>query len=166
MPTRFCDEGGLTGTDLKEREPGLPRRVFMAAGLAAIAAGGAAALGVLGQLTAPQAESFRFARGTGFASGEEARLRGFLADAAQDDRISVIITGHSGTSGDATANLELSTERAELAEALAREMGVDASRIRAAGAGGGNPLPQEAGESDRAWQSRLARVEVSLQVRQ
>jgi len=156
----------LNDQALKDTSPAPPRRLFLSAILAAVAAGGAVGLGVLGQVTAPQTESFRFARGTSFAAGEEDRLRGVLAQAAQDDRVAVVITGHSGTSGDAAANLELSEARAELAAEIAAAMGIEGARISAAGAGGGAPLPQETGESDRAWQARLARVEVALQVRQ
>ncbi|MEM9317444.1 MAG: OmpA family protein [Pseudomonadota bacterium] len=145
--------------------PGPPRRLFLAAGFAALAAGGAVALGILGQITAPESASFRFARGTTFAAGEEDRLRGYLVQAANDDRLSVVITGHSGTSGDAEANRALSTERANLAAAIAAEMGIEASRVSAAGIGGGAPLSQNSDESDRAFQARLARVDISLQVR-
>ncbi|MEM1274167.1 MAG: OmpA family protein [Pseudomonadota bacterium] len=155
----------MSGPKFDDTTPGPPRRLFLAAGLAAVAAGGAAALGILGQVSAPGTDSFRFARGTSLATGEEDRLRGFLQRAAQDDRIVVIITGHSGTSGDAAANLALSEDRAAIAAELAADMGVAASQIRAAGAGGGAPLTQQGDESDRAWQARLARVDVTLQVR-
>lgn len=155
----------MSNPDIDDTTPPLPRRVFLAAGLAALVAGGAVALGILGQVTAPSSQEFRFARGTSFATGEEDRLRGVLTLAAQDDRITVIITGHSGTTGDADANRALSDERAALVRDIALELGVDASRLTAAGIGGGAPLAQGADEGERAWQARLARVEVSLQVR-
>ena len=155
----------MSGPKFDDTTPGPPRRLFLAAGLAAIAAGGAVALGLAGQVTAPTSDSFRFARGTSFANGEEARLRGHLRQAVIDDRLTVVIMGHSGSTGDAEANLELSESRAEMARAIALELGIAADRIRMSAMGGGAPLPQESGESDRAWQARLARVEIAMQVR-
>ena len=148
-----------------ESAPPVPRRLFLAAGLAAIAAGGAVALGIMGQVTAPASDSFRFARGTSFANGEEDRLRGYLQPAVADDRMTVVIFGHSGSTGDAEANLALSEERAIVARDLALQLGIGGDRIQVSAMGGGAPLPQEAGESERAWQARLARVEITMQVR-
>lgn len=156
----------LSGPQFDDTTPGIPRRLFLAAGLAALAGGGAVALGLWGQITAPGSESFRFARGTSFASGENDRLRAYLAQAAADDRIVAVILGHSGSTGDAEANMALSLERANAARDIALDLGVDAERLRVSAMGGAAPLPQEAGESDRAHQARLARVEVILQVRQ
>ena len=150
---------------MDDSTPKPPRRLFLAAGLAALAAGGAVALGMLGQVTAPASESFRFARGTSFATGEEERLRAYLAQAAVDDRITVVILAHSGSTGDAAANLALSEERASVTEDLVFGLGIDPARVRTSAMGGAAPLPQESGESDRAWQARLARVDIALQVR-
>lgn len=149
----------------QQTAPLLPRRAFLAAGLSAVVAGSAVALGLLGGLSAVDAESFQFSRGTSLANGEEGRLRGFLASALPDERVHVTIVGHSGSTGDAAANLALSEERAAFAKALAEEVGIAPSRITASGVGGGAPLSQDSGESDRSYQSRLARVEVSLQLR-
>lgn len=144
----------------------MPRRMFIAAGLSALTAGAVVGLGVLGAVTTPQTETFQFSRGTAFVTGDEQRLRGFLAKAARDNRVSVVITGHTGSQGDAGANLELSQARADVAAGLAREMGVEPTRIIAAGAGGGAPFAQPSDLSDRAYQTALARVTVTLQVRQ
>ncbi|MEM1341995.1 MAG: OmpA family protein [Pseudomonadota bacterium] len=148
-----------------DASPAMPRRVFLAAGLAALTAGGAVALATLGGLGAPQQESFRFSRGTAFAAGEEDRLRAFVLEAARDDAIAVVIAGHSGTSGDAEANRDLSQDRAARAAEIARAAGVPDARISVVALGGAAPLSQETGEAERAYQARLARVEVSLQVR-
>jgi outer membrane protein OmpA-like peptidoglycan-associated protein len=148
-----------------ETEPRPPRRLFLAALLAAAAAGGATALAIFGSLTGATTETFRFSRGTTLGTGEEARLRGFLAAAAQDDRLAVVIIGHTGTQGDAQANIALSESRAEAVAGIARDMGIDARRIRASGAGGGAPAPREAGQSERAYETDLARADVTLQVR-
>ena len=41
----------------------------------------------------------------------------------------------------------------------------DPAQLTVTGVGGAAPLPKRAGESDRAHQSRLARVDVSVQMR-
>lgn len=138
---------------------------MVAALLSAGAAAGAVGLAGLGWISAPHSEAFQFSRGVSFASGEESRLRGFLSEALKDDRLRVAIVGHSGVSGDAAANLALSQQRADQVVAIATEMGVSADQITATGVGGAAPLAQQSGEAERAYQARLARVEVTLQLR-
>lgn len=150
---------------MSDAEPRLPRRLFLAAGLSAVTVGGATALGLLGLVSAPETQSFAFSRGTTLASGEEARLRAFLAEATRDTRYAVIITGHTGSQGDAAANLALSEERAQAVAAIAADVGLEASALTVAGVGGGAPLPRIEGQSDRAYQTALARADVTLQVR-
>lgn len=150
---------------MRETAPKPPRRLFLASVVAALAAGGATALATFGGVTAPETETFQFARGTSFATGEAARLDGYLAAALQDDRVAVVIIGHSGTQGDATANQELSLARAEAAATRAVALGISRDRITARGIGGGAPLPKASDQSDRAYESQLARVDVTLQVR-
>lgn len=147
------------------KQPVLPRRAFVAAGLSAVFAGGAIGLAALGGLSGVETEVFGFSRGTSFVNGDEERLRGMLAQALQDDRIHVTILGHTGQAGEADANLELSQTRADLARSIATDLGISGDRITARGVGGGSPLAKTDGESERAYQSRLARVEVSLQMR-
>ncbi|MGR3491571.1 MAG: OmpA family protein [Shimia sp.] len=150
-------------TEHQDPMPALPRRAFIAAGLSALVAGTAVGLAILGGLSRVDERVFRFSRGTALARGEEEALRGFLSSALTDDRVHITIVGHSGTQGDEAANRTLSDERATVAAQLARSLGIPANRMTARGVGGGAPLPRMDGESDRAWQSRLARVEVSLQ---
>lgn len=150
---------------MSDAEPRLPRRLFLAAGLSAVTTGAAVALGLLGAVSVPQTQSFAFSRGTNLASGEEARLRAFLAEATRDERIAVVITGHTGSQGDAAANLALSEERAQAVAAIATEMGVPPNAMTVAGVGGGAPLARADGQSDRAYQTALARADVTLQVR-
>ncbi len=75
----------------------------------------------------------------------------------------MVIEGHTGSRGDAAANLELSEERAE---AVARYLGitydVDENRVRAIGKGASEPLARRPGESSRAYNYRLPRVEIFL----
>ncbi|MEO0381850.1 MAG: OmpA family protein [Pseudomonadota bacterium] len=145
--------------------PALPRRVFLAAGLSAVFAGSAVALGLLGGLSRVHSETFQFSRGTSLAAGEEARLRALLVSALNDDRIHVTIIAHTGSTGDVAANQDLSDMRAEMGQSIARDMGLATNRITARGVGGGSPAAKQTGESDRAHQSRLARMEVALQMR-
>jgi len=150
---------------MRETAPKPPRRLFLASIVAAIAAGGATALATFGAVTAPETETFQFARGTSFATGEADRLDGYLTAAMQDDRIAVVIVGHSGTQGDATANQALSVSRAEIAAEKAVALGIPRDRITARGVGGGAPLAKDPAQSDRAYEAQLARVDVTLQVR-
>lgn len=142
----------------------LPRRAFLAAGLSAITAAAAVALVTWGALDAPQTETFTFSRGVNLVSGEDMRLRAHLIQAVADDRLRVIITGHTGSAGDPAANLELSEDRARLVADIARELGIADSHITSAGLGGGAPLPRQTSQSDRAYQGTLARVDVTFHV--
>lgn len=73
------------------------------------------------------------------------------------------IEGHTGTRGDAQANLDLSLERAEaVRQYLSYKYRIDLNRMRAIGRGGNDPLPKEDGESSRAYAARLKRVEIHL----
>ncbi|MBU1567420.1 MAG: OmpA family protein [Proteobacteria bacterium] len=75
----------------------------------------------------------------------------------------VIIKGHTGTRGDAQENMLLSQRRAEgVAEFLRTRHGIDDNRLHAVGFGGSKPLPQISGESLRAFEQRLLRVEMIL----
>ncbi len=145
--------------------PILPRRVFFAAGCSAILAAAAVSLSTLGGFSNPERDVFQFTRGTTFAAGEQARLRSFLTAALPDDRMHVTILGHTGDAGDGAANFELSETRANEVKRIAEGMGIAAARMTVQGLGGTSALPQQDGESARAYQSRLARVEVSLQMR-
>lgn len=145
--------------------PVLPRRAFVAAVFSGVTAASALALGLYGGLTTPMRAQFGFSRGVSWAAQELERLRGFLAPALEDNRIHVTILGHSGNTGDAAANLELSVARADLARTVAQDLGISADRLTVQGLGGGRPLAKMDGESARAYQSRLSRVEVTLQLR-
>lgn len=155
-----------TASQTKQSGPGLPRRAILGAVLVSASLGVAAALGIAGAALSPSSADFAFSRGTAFANGEEARLRAQAARLAADDRIILRITGHSGTQGDEAANLTLSEERAETARQIVLDAGFPLRRIDwAGGVGGGDPLPRDSDVSDRAFQSSLARVTLSWQVR-
>ena len=75
----------------------------------------------------------------------------------------VVVRGHTGTRGDAASNRELSLERAEAVKRyLMVTHNIEDARLRAMGYGGERPLRQADGESDRAYQYRLPRVELYL----
>jgi outer membrane protein OmpA-like peptidoglycan-associated protein len=75
----------------------------------------------------------------------------------------VLVKGHTGLSGDVEQNRKLSQERAQAVAAhLQTQYGIAASRLRVVGLGASAPLARLPGESDRAYQYRLPRVELSL----
>jgi len=75
----------------------------------------------------------------------------------------LVIKGHTGTRGDPAENSRLSQDRAEaVARYLEVVYNVDINRLRAIGFGGKKPLPKKPGESRRAYEYRLPRVELVL----
>jgi outer membrane protein OmpA-like peptidoglycan-associated protein/ABC-type nitrate/sulfonate/bicarbonate transport system substrate-binding protein len=75
----------------------------------------------------------------------------------------VEIKGHTGLRGDKSANQKLSQERAEaVVRYLNVTYGIDIDRLRPLGLGSSQPLEQKPGESDRAFNYRLPRVELFL----
>ena len=75
----------------------------------------------------------------------------------------IVIKGHTALAGDRAANKLLSKERAEsVARYLAVTYSINENRVRSLGFGSEKPLPRIPGESDRAYNYRLPRVEISL----
>lgn len=75
----------------------------------------------------------------------------------------VLIKGHTGTRGDRRANVSLSQSRADsVAMYLRQKYKINLNRLRAVGYGGEKPLSRRSGESDRAYEQRLLRVELAL----
>lgn len=75
----------------------------------------------------------------------------------------VVIKGHTGLRGDKTANQLLSQDRAEsVARYIEITYNIDIDRIRAVGYGSSKPLAKKPGESNRAYNYRLPRVELNL----
>jgi outer membrane protein OmpA-like peptidoglycan-associated protein/ABC-type nitrate/sulfonate/bicarbonate transport system substrate-binding protein len=75
----------------------------------------------------------------------------------------VLIKGHTSDQGDRNANQKLSIARAEAVQRyLTLTHGLDKNRLRADGYGGTQPLPRQPGESSRAYNYRLPRVELVL----
>ena len=147
----------MTATPVKR----LPRRYVIGALLTGGVVAGLAALGLIGAGEAPVRETFRFSRGVEFAPGERERLVAFLTDRAADPSIRFRITGHSGTQGDAEANIALSLSRAETVAEVFQTLSIPDDRVEAVtGIGGAAPEPKEQDEGMREHQRRLARVSV------
>jgi outer membrane protein OmpA-like peptidoglycan-associated protein len=140
---------------------GLPRRFFLGAALAGISVAAATGLGLVGAGQQPSTDSFRFSRGVSFAPNEESRMRTFLAEIAANDRLGLRITGHTGTAGDADANLTLSLSRAQAAQDAVTALGIDESRVLFVGGMGGTaPRAKLSDEGDREYERALARVTI------
>lgn len=72
----------------------------------------------------------------------------------------VVIRGHTAPGGDEAANAKLSLERAQaVLQYLKAVHRFDAARLRAEGVGAAQPPRRKPGESPRAYQYRLSRVE-------
>ena len=75
----------------------------------------------------------------------------------------VLVKGHTGLRGDPGQNKALSQQRAvSVAALLQKKFRIDSNRIRAVGYGADRPLQQLPGESKRAYEHRLLRVEIVL----
>lgn len=75
----------------------------------------------------------------------------------------LLVRGHTGIRGDAEANQQLSLQRADsVVRYLKLTYAIDVNRMRAVGLGAAQPLPRQPGESSRAYNYRLPRVELML----
>lgn len=74
----------------------------------------------------------------------------------------ILVKGHTGRRGDVTANRQLSLARAESVKRYLVSRGTEVARLRAVGLGSAQPLARDPGESDRAYEYRLPRVELTL----
>lgn len=75
----------------------------------------------------------------------------------------VLVKGHTGLRGDPLSNQELSQLRADtVARYLNVTYGINLNRVHAIGFGSTQPLPRINGESTRAYNYRLPRVELVL----
>ncbi|MFH2205155.1 MAG: phosphate ABC transporter substrate-binding/OmpA family protein [Elusimicrobiota bacterium] len=75
----------------------------------------------------------------------------------------VVLKGHTGIKGDSGQNRLLSEERAKSVQRyLTITHDIDDDRLRALGLGSSAPLPRKPGESSRAFNYRLPRVELYL----
>lgn len=103
-----------------------------------------------------------FPRGAGLTAGGEATLAEALQQLRSDDGLLIRIEGHTGTRGDPEANLALSEQRAAAVREELVSRGIAPERITVEGYGGTRPLARQAEETDRAYQLRLSRAEITL----
>lgn len=90
-------------------------------------------------------------------------LKKVLARLEHYPHFRIVVKGHTGLRGDPEQNRILSQERADsVAAFLQKKFHIDPNRIRAAGYGADRPLRRLPGESQRAYQHRLLRVEIVL----
>lgn len=95
---------------------------------------------------------------TGEGKEKVDRIAQLLTNNYPDYRI--LIRGHTAPGGDETENVQLSLERARaVLQYLKAVHDVAQQRLRAEGEGSGSPPRRKPGESPRAYQYRLSRVE-------
>ncbi|MCH9670484.1 MAG: OmpA family protein, partial [Gammaproteobacteria bacterium] len=105
-----------------------------------------------------------FARGTAQLTQEgRAQLDPAVTHLTHYPNFRVSVLGHTGLRGDADVNRALSLQRAEAVTSYLRaEHGLSNNRLRATGLGSAQPLERYPGESARAYNYRLPRVELVL----
>lgn len=96
------------------------------------------------------------------ASGIE-QIERLMKDLQHYPHFRIEIRGHTGVKGDVQANIQLSERRAQsVLHYLKEHYTLAENRARAVGLGPNAPLKQQPGESDRAYNYRLPRVELVL----
>ncbi|MBD3895512.1 OmpA family protein [Halomonas sp. ML-15] len=125
----------------------------------------AAALSFVGRDQQSRSFTVDFQQGRTLAEDSDTDIARIATLMSRQPRYEALIVGHSGTRGDASANLELSRARAEIVSRRLIDEGIDSDRLLIHAVGRGEPLEQRDGESERRYQQRLARVEVELEYR-
>lgn len=115
-----------------------------------------------GQAQQPSTYRVLFEQGTTMEDGAEAVLARALEDAHTRHGARVVVVGHTGTRGDADANQTLSGERARVVARELVDSGIAKDRIKTLAMGGESPLERAQDESDRAYQRRLPRTEITI----
>lgn len=115
-----------------------------------------------GQAQRPKTYSISFHRGTELDEKAKTTLDQALNDALIRYRAHVVVTGHTGTRGDSAANRKLAEKRARTVAGYLMEAGIEKDRIDSLGLGGSQPLTQLPDESERAYQRRLARADITV----
>lgn len=104
----------------------------------------------------------RFDIGTTLQEGGTATIDAAVASLATDPTAVLVVTGHTGTAGDMSANHTLSENRAQAVADLIQMHGVSEDRIVTLGAAGTLPAPREDGMSDAAYERTLPRAVITL----
>lgn len=135
---------------------------LVGASLVAVAVGMIPFLNSKGELERPVTITIPFERGTSLDDDAQSRIALVFKESAARPDANVVVSGHTGSRGDEQANLALSQQRAETIKQLLSEQGLSPDRMEVVGLGGAELLPQKEGESDRAYQRRLARVDILI----
>lgn len=115
-----------------------------------------------GALEQPVSIEIPFERGLNIDEEALALVPLVMKEASLRPDANIVISGHTGSRGDASANLSLSEDRASTISEMLVSLGLERDQMKAMGVGGSEPLPQGEGESDRAYQRRLSRVVVTI----
>ena len=133
-------------------------------GLAILAATAATSLGLdqWGRSQQPVVLSVPFDRDITLSDGTAGTLNHAAGLLARNPGYRAFVEGHTGTLGDADANLALSRRRAEVVDQILTEAGIDGERVEVLAIGSAAPLERLGDESEAAYQRRLGRVEITL----
>lgn len=180
----LVDSGAIAGDPLPDRDPyrilnrEFVQTAFTTAATGQLAAAGAGPIAVDQRFKELSDAQWASLREVGTLKALNVSFQSGTADLSYDGKLEVDrmmdvlrhyptfrirVRGHTGLNGDPEVNRQLSIERAD---AVGRYMNVtynvDPQRIQIVGLGAAQPLPRLPGESDRAYQYRLPRVEVVL----
>ncbi|GGX62572.1 OmpA family protein [Saccharospirillum salsuginis] len=131
-------------------------------GLLAVVAVLTTVLQGVGEAQRPQTYQLPFERGTELSAEAQSTLGQAIQDALVRHDARIVVAGHTGTRGDAEANLALSEQRADDVVRRLVDAGIEPERIDSVGVGGAQPLEQQPDESDRAYQRRLSRALITV----
>ena len=110
----------------------------------------------------PVVLSVPFDRDITLSDGTAGTLNHAAGLMARNPGYRAFVEGHTGTLGDADANLALSRRRAEVVDQILTEAGIDGERVEVLAIGSAAPLERLGDESEAAYQRRLGRVEITL----
>ena len=116
----------------------------------------------LGRSRQPVTFVVPFARDIALADGTAGTINHAAGLMLRNPHYRAVVEGHTGTLGDAEANLALSQRRAEIVDRALTEVGVSADRIELLAIGEAAPLDMADDESESAYQRRLGRAEIIL----
>lgn len=133
---------------------------WIGAAILAVVVGVVGVQSVLEQTDGDERWQVQFSRGAELAPDAAAAIAAAAAEALEREGAVVLVTGHTGTRGEPEANAALSLQRAEAVRDALVAARLPAGRIVTVGAGADQPLAQEAGETDRAYQLRLGRADI------